>query len=166
MRVFIALLFLFSAVASHAAEIRGRVLSVADGDTVTLLDAQKVQYRICLSGIDAPERGQPFGSRSRQNLQRLVQGREVVASCHKVDRYRRQICTLYARPPECPLCDVVDVGGVQLASGLAWWYREYADEQPPAQRMDYEAREHVARSEDPGLWSQRNPVPPREWRRR
>ena len=59
---FISLLFLLAGISyAHPADRNGRVVSVADGDTVTLLDAQKVQHRIRLSGIDAPERGQRSG---------------------------------------------------------------------------------------------------------
>jgi endonuclease YncB( thermonuclease family) len=47
--------------AAHADTLRGRVVGVSDGDTVTLLDAERQQHKIRLSGIDAPENAQPFG---------------------------------------------------------------------------------------------------------
>ena len=59
------------------------VVSVADGDTVTLLDANLRQHRIRLSGIDAPEKRQPFGNRSRLHLGALVFGKQVTADCPK-----------------------------------------------------------------------------------
>lgn len=52
--------------------ISGRVVSVADGDTITVLDANKVQHKIRLAGIDAPEKSQAFGQRSRESLAELV----------------------------------------------------------------------------------------------
>lgn len=56
----------------HAGTIEGRVVGVADGDTVTVLDSNKVQHKVRLSGIDAPEKNQDFGSRSKQSLSDLV----------------------------------------------------------------------------------------------
>jgi len=89
---------------SHAAEIVGRVVSVADGDTITVLDASRQQHKIRFGGIDAPERKQAFGTRSRQNLARYVAGKEVRLDCHKVDRYHRKVCKVWVQPPDCPRC--------------------------------------------------------------
>ena len=55
--------------------ITGKVVSVADGDTITVLDADKTQHKIRLNGIDAPEKAQPFGQRSKQSLSDLVFGK-------------------------------------------------------------------------------------------
>jgi len=59
--LFTAFLLVF-AISAHAETITGRVVGIADGDTVTVLDAQKVQHKIRLAGIDAPEKAQPFGN--------------------------------------------------------------------------------------------------------
>lgn len=67
---------------AYATEIRGRVIAVGDGDIVTVLDAQRVQHRVRLQGIDAPELRQPFGQRARQALSDRVFRQEVVV---KVD---------------------------------------------------------------------------------
>ncbi|MDB5821392.1 MAG: uncharacterized protein JWR21_96 [Herminiimonas sp.] len=48
---------------AHAAELTGRVVGVHDGDTITVLDVGKTQYKIRLAGIDAPELKQAFGSK-------------------------------------------------------------------------------------------------------
>jgi endonuclease YncB( thermonuclease family) len=63
------------------------VVGVSDGDTITVLDDAKVQHKIRFAGIDAPEKGQPFGERSKQNLSALVFQK---AGCHKKDRYGRR----------------------------------------------------------------------------
>jgi endonuclease YncB( thermonuclease family) len=63
-----------------------RVVGVTDGDTITVLDSSK-QQKIRFNAIDAPERKQPFGNRSRENLARFVAGKEMRLACHKVDRY-------------------------------------------------------------------------------
>ena len=67
----------------------GRVVGVADGDTVTVLDAGRQQHKIRLGGIDAPEKAQPFGEKSKQNLSRLVFGKDVRVEWAKRDRYAR-----------------------------------------------------------------------------
>ena len=89
-----AILFVAGIQTSSAYELTGRVVSVADGDTVTLLDANLRQHRIRLSGIDAPEKRQPFGNRSRLHLGALVFGKQVTADCPKKDRYKRAVCRL------------------------------------------------------------------------
>ena len=97
---------------SSSDELTGRIVSVADGDTVTLLDTNLRQHKIRLSGIDAPERRQPFGNRSRLHLGALVFGRQVTADCPKTDRYKRAVCRLEV--------DGVDANLAQLEAGMAW----------------------------------------------
>ena len=58
----------------HAETLTGRVVRVTDGDTIVVLDTSKVQHKIRLQGIDAPERGQAFGTKSKENLSVLVAG--------------------------------------------------------------------------------------------
>ncbi len=141
-----------------AAEIVGRVVSVADGDTLTLLDTKRTQHKIRLAFIDAPEKGQPHGRRSRQNLSEHAFGKDARAHCYKTDRYERLICTV--------LVDGKDVGLAQLEAGLAWWYRKYAREQLPRQRVIYESAEDRAAADRIGLWADKDPVPPWRWRRK
>jgi endonuclease YncB( thermonuclease family) len=84
------LLFLaFFVPAVSAAVLDGRVVSVADGDTITLLDSNQQQHKIRLAGIDAPEKAQPYGQRSQQQLSELAFGKDAKADCYKVDRYDR-----------------------------------------------------------------------------
>jgi len=59
--------------------IDGRVVGVTDGDTITILDLDKGQYKLRFNGIDAPEKKQPFGNRSRQNLSTLIFDRNMRA---------------------------------------------------------------------------------------
>jgi endonuclease YncB( thermonuclease family) len=152
-----ALVVLAALAPGRALALEGRVVAVHDGDTVTLLDGARVQHRVRLAGIDAPERGQAFGTRSRENLARLVHGRRVEAHCPKRDRYGREVCSVFA--------DGRDVGLEQVRSGLAWWYREYAREQRGDERTSYAAAEGEARSTGRGLWSEANPQAPWAWRR-
>lgn len=66
------------------------MVGISDGDTITVLDRAKTQHKIRLSGIDAPEKGQAFGERSKQNLAGLLHGKRVEERCPKRDRYGRR----------------------------------------------------------------------------
>lgn len=142
---------------AHAEQRRGKVVGVADGDTLTLLDEQRRQHRIRLDGIDAPERSQPFGQRARQSLASMAHGREALAECPKTDKYGRSVCRV--------VVDGIDVGLEQVRRGLAWHYVRYAHEQSPLAREEYARAEQQARGERSGLWSYRDPTPPWDYRR-
>ncbi|HEY0172083.1 MAG TPA: thermonuclease family protein [Pyrinomonadaceae bacterium] len=137
--------------------ITGEVVAVADGDTITVLDTNRRQYRVRLAGIDAPESGQDFGQASKKNLSAAVFGKAVEVSYSKLDRYGRVL-------------GIVRLGGrdinlAQVEAGLAWHYKEYADEQTAEDRERYAAAETRARGERAGLWQQADPVKPSEFRR-
>ena len=141
----------------QAETVSGRVISVADGDTLTLLDAHHVQHKIRLSGIDAPEKRQDFGFRAKSSLAAMAAGRLAVADCRKQDRYRRSICVVRV--------DGKDVGFEQIRQGMAWWYRQYAKDQSSQERVAYERAEAHASEQRIGLWREKQPTPPWEWRR-
>jgi len=96
MRVLPLALVLLSLTAS-ADVLEGRVVSVADGDTITILNSNRQQHRIRLAGIDAPEKGQPYGQRSKQHLADLAFGKDAKADRYKIDRYGRDVCNAYQR---------------------------------------------------------------------
>lgn len=146
-----------AAMLAHAHEVDGRVVAVQDGDTVTILDGARVQHRVRIAGIDAPEKGQPFGEAAKESLARLVHGRHVEARCPKRDRYGREVCSVFL--------GARDVGLEQVRGGYAWWYREYAREQTPDDRATYEAAESDARQARRGLWTDQAPQPPSTFRR-
>lgn len=141
----------------HAADVSGRVIAVADGDTLTVLDAGRVPRKLRLDAIDAPERRQPYGQRARESLADLAHGRTARAECPKVDRYGRAVCRV--------IVDGVDVGLQQIRRGLAWHYTRYAHEQPAELRTAYNKAELAARAERSGLWSGTEPTPPWDYRR-
>lgn len=134
------------------------VVGVTDGDTITVLDSQKQQHKIRLAGIDAPEKKQPFGQRSKQHLSDLIFAKNVTLDCGKADRYHREVCVV--------LIDGRDANLALVDAGMAWWYRKYAKEQTAQQRTAYEAAEDGARTGKRGLWADNNPMPPWEWRHR
>jgi endonuclease YncB( thermonuclease family) len=90
-RLFGAFLLVVALSPAWAGVLAGKVVAVADGNTITVLDKSKIQHKIRLAGIDAPERGQPFGQRSKELLSDLVFGKNVHVYMEKVDRYGRQV---------------------------------------------------------------------------
>ncbi len=163
-RIALALL-LFSSPAL-AAQLECRVIGVADGDTITCLTADRKSERIRLRGIDAPERKQPFGTRSQQHLADLVHGKTATIHWNKRDRWKRIIGAVWVEPADCAGCGhTLDVGRAQLASGMAWWYEHYAKEQPMEERRAYEFEQTEARARSVGLWRDPRPIPPWDWRR-
>lgn len=96
------------------ADITGKVVAVADGDTITVLDSSKMQHKIRLAGIDAPESKQAFGQASKKHLSDLVYDRDVTLDCGKTDKYRREICVV--------MIDGKDANLAQIEAGMAWWY--------------------------------------------
>lgn len=140
-----------------AETIQGKVVRVADGDTIMVLDQAKTQHKIRLSGIDAPEKGMPFGQKSKQHLSDLVAGRMVMVETIKVDRYKRNVGKV--------LLDGQDANLAQVEAGFAWHYKAYQREQSPADRHVYSQAEERAREAKKGLWLDREPEPPWEWRK-
>src|ERR1700675_3433409 len=72
-----------------AATLAGRAVRVSDGDTVTVLTAENRQFKIRLSGIDAPEKKQPFGAHAKETLARQLFGQAIIVEWSKTDRYGR-----------------------------------------------------------------------------
>ena len=140
-----------------AESISGRIVAVADGDTLTLLDRSFVEHKIRLSGIDAPEKKQAFGQRAKAALSANAYGLQAEADCLKTDRYRRNICVVRVNRR--------DVGLEQIRAGMAWWYRQYARDQTLQEQRVYEDAEEQAKSAKRGLWIDKEPIPPWEWRR-
>lgn len=154
--------------------LEGRIVHVEDGDTVVLLDANRVQHKIRLADIDAPETchrqrdpactrkpGQPFGDKSRQALEALIKGQQAVARCRGAvnpGRDDRQVCFI----------NVGASGGGQPESvnyklvkqGMAWVEPRFAKD-PLLHAIGADAR-----AKRIGLWSMPNPIEPRDWRGR
>lgn len=133
------------------ADLTGEVVGVSDGDTLTLLVGGKLQEKIRLSKIDAPESKQPFGQKAKQALSGKVFGRQVRVVYKERDQYQRIIGTVWL--------DGREINLEMVKEGLAWHYRAY--DQTPA----YAEAEAAARQAQLGLWNDRSPVPPWEFRR-
>jgi endonuclease YncB( thermonuclease family) len=154
--VLLASVLLLAAENTSADTIHGRIIGITDGDTVKILTADHTDVKVRLAGIDAPEKRQAFGDRSKTNLSRMAFQQNVEADCGKTDRYQRRVCVLYVGG--------IDLNLEQVRQGMAWHYKKYEREQSPRQREEYAAAEFNAKVRRVGLWSEKNPVPPWEFR--
>lgn len=157
-RLFAFALAWLSISTASAIQLQGEVVGLSDGDTVTVLDAKLTQHKVRLAGIDAPERNQPFGNRSRQNLADLVFRKQVVVEWSKHDRYGRIVGKVLVAGRDASLA--------QVASGLAWHYKAYQREQSEADQIAYSAAEDAARSKSIGLWQDPKPIAPWDFRKK
>ena len=159
MKFLLSILLIFSVCSASASKmLQGKVVSVADGDTITVLDAEKIQHKIRLQGIDAPEKAQAFGAKSKQALYELVHGKTVQIAYEKSDKYGRILGKV--------LLDGQDICHQQIKAGLAWHYKKYQNQQPLADRDAYSASETAAKNEKLGLWSDPRPMAPWDFRKR
>jgi len=157
MRNLYLILSLLLATSASAETITGRVVSIADGDTVTILDSSNTQHKIRLAQIDAPETGhgrnkpaQPYGEKSKAALADFVFQKTVDADCQTKDRYGREVCKI--------LLNGLDVNLEQVKNGMAWVYVKYAREQ------QYFEAEATVKEKRIGLWADSDPIAPWEYR--
>ena len=156
LRLAVSILLFLTLPLVQAETLSGRVVRVTDGDTIVVLDSSKVQHKIRLTGIDAPERGQAYGTKSKEHLSELVAGKSVVIDYNKYDRYQRILGKV--------IFNGEDVNLEQVEAGMAWHYKKYQGEQSASDRVKYSDAELEARRHKLGLWHDPNPVPPWEYR--
>jgi micrococcal nuclease len=144
-------LFFFLILPIYCETITGKVVSVSDGDTITILDASKKQYKIRFEHIDAPEKKQPFGEKSKQFVSKLIFGKTVKVKTSIKGRYGRYIGSIYL--------DEVNINLEVVKAGLAWHYKRYSKDKT------FAAAESLARKKKAGLWIDANPIAPWEFRR-
>ena len=132
---------------------------------MSVLTVNHKQHKIRLAGIDAPEKAnsekapetaQAFGERSKQNLASIVFNKNVVVEWSKLDRY--------GRPVGKVMVNGIDANLAQIKAGMAWWYEKYRKEQSPVDQRMYAQAEQQARLQQVGLWRDKNPIPPWEFR--
>ena len=150
--VTLSALLIFLQTLANGDVLTGKVVSVTDGDTIKILTKNKTLYKIRLNCIDAPERSQAFGKRSKANLSKLVAGRIVDVHYKKLDRYGRVLGVIFV--------DDRDINLRQIKDGFAWVYRRYC------KRADYYKAEEYARDRKLGLWNDKYAIPPWEFRYR
>ncbi|QEF99742.1 Thermonuclease precursor [Stieleria maiorica] len=131
----------------------GRVVGVTDGDTLDVLRSDNSTVRVRFNGVDAPERGQPFGDNAKRYVSDTFhRSPDVTIIDLGQDRYGRTIGEVIAGGRRL---------GVDLvAAGLAWHYVKYSPDD-----TELADAERTAREAKRGLWSDPRHVAPWEWRK-
>lgn len=145
-----ALAFVLTLPSLTYADFTGKVVAVADGDTLTVL-RDREQIKVRLVEIDAPEKAQAFGNRAKQSLSDLCFGKNATLAEQGKDRYGRTLARV--------TCDGMDANAEQVRRGMAWVYRKYAPKDAPLYAVEGEAK-----AAKRGLWADADPIPPWEWR--
>jgi endonuclease YncB( thermonuclease family) len=129
-----------------------KVTAITDGDTFKGLTSDETEMKFRIYGIDAPEKKQPFGNRSKQYLSDLIFGQTVYIKSHGKDRYNRWIAQVYTKEGR-------DVSAEMLKAGMAWHYKQYDNSER------YAKLENISRSKKRGLWKDKTPIPPWKYRK-
>lgn len=135
---------------------KARIVSVSDGDSLTLIASDEQTYKIRLQGIDAPEKKQPYGQACTQQLRHMSATKKPQVTLYKKDRYARLVAKI--------VIDGKDVALEQLKQGCAWHYKAYAKEQSAADQKAYARAEQQARQSKRGLWQDKRPQAPWDYR--
>jgi endonuclease YncB( thermonuclease family) len=150
-----SILFLLSVVLwwclSAHKTISCRVTGIKDGDTIEILTGARKSMTVRLHGIDAPEKSQPFSQKSKENLSKLIYGKQVRLYTYGNDRYGRLIADVFI--------DTINVNYLQVAVGLAWHYKQYSDDETLAYLQEQARRQKL------GLWQEADPVAPWQYRK-
>lgn len=144
-------LFLLSVAQVQAESFTGKLVKVLDGDTVEVMHDGKAE-RIRLAQIDCPEKGQPFGQAARRYVLDVAAQKVVTVEVETVDRYGRTVGEIF-------FSNGTNLNKQIVGAGYAWQYKKYSKD--PA----YADLEAEARASRLGLWKDKNPIPPWEWRK-
>lgn len=160
MKKLIIFVFLFSFILT-AAEIKGTVQKVIDGDTIIILDEDqeliktnnnnvkiilKGKYKVRLADIDAPETKQQFGLESKKYLEDLCLGKKVIIKFHQIDMYGRIVGTIIYKNES--------LNEQMVKDGFAWWFKDYS------KKIWFYDLEQEAKSNKRGIWKEENNIPP------
>lgn len=136
--------------------IEGKVIIVSDGDELRVKTTAGVTYTIKILGIDAPEKGQDYGTAARKDLESRVLDKDVKIVVHRKDSEGRYMGTVFFEGQ--------DIGVRMLENGSAWHYKRVSGEQSSEARVRYAKAELKAREAKVGLWAAAIPMPPWEFR--
>jgi len=150
------LIYLISAIGVQAETLVGKVVGITDGDTITVLDADKTEHKIRLMGIDAPEKKQDFGNESKKALSNYIYQKEITVEYRKQDRNKRKVGKI--------ILGKQDICLQMIKDGMAWHYKDYEKEQPKIDRDLYSQAELKAREAKIGLWQDSKAIEPSSFR--
>ena len=149
--ILVSLFFLFY-LSVFSQTITGKVVGVTDGDTFKLLEKDSILHRVRVANIDCPEKGQPFGKKAKQFSSKALYLKTIQITVLNTDRYGRLIAFAFYD-------DDLNLSQELVRNGLAWNYDQYSDD---AILIDLQKE---AKKNKLGLWIDKNPVPPWEWRK-
>ena len=150
-KLLLTTLSLLFSLSIQAEIIEGKVVKIADGDTLTLLTSTNQQVKVRLAGIDTHEKKQPFGKRAKQTLANLAFQKQDLVEVETKDRYGRTVGTVFVGSQ--------NLNAELVRQGMAWVYRKYTNYQKLF------ALEADAKEAKRGLWSSNNPIKPWLWRK-
>ena len=150
--LFALLLLIFTALSACSSEENTcRVVGISDGDTLTCLAKNNRQIKVRLAEIDAPEKKQAFGQKSKKALSDMVYLRDVRLSLKGQDRYQRTLAIVYYQDKNINL--------EMVKQGMAWAYKQYSHDPVYLQAQENAQAKRI------GLWTDNNPIEPSQWRR-
>lgn len=150
-RIFFILVISLLPVLCLAQHFSVKVIGISDGDTFTCINDDNLQLKIRINGIDAPEKRQAFGNKSKEFLSSLIFGKKISIDVQSKDGYGRYIAYVYS--PEGK-----DVALLMLHEGMAWHFTKYDNSKV------YSDAENVARKAKRGLWTESSPIAPWDFR--
>jgi endonuclease YncB( thermonuclease family) len=154
MRRFLPLVLALAPLDAASAEtLAGKVVSVADGDSLVIVDKDAKRHRVRLAEIDAPERKQPFGAEARKSLSAICLHKPASVEVSETDSHQRAVGKVK--------CGEVDANAEQVRRGMAWVNARNTMPNSPLPEMEANARLRGL-----GLWAGDKPEPPWEWRQR
>ena len=149
---------------SVRADFTAKVQRVVDGDTVHVVNKAGKKFKVRLTGIDAPEKNQPYGLASTYKLTELLINKWVLlkskpdnGNLYSIDRYNRVLAKV--------ILDGRDINLAQVSSGYAWHFKRYQKQQSSSDREAYKDAELNAKKNKLGLWKEKKPIAPWNWRR-
>ena len=146
------------------ADFTAKVQRVVDGDTVHVIDKAGKKFKVRLTGIDAPEKNQPYGLAATYKLTEILINKLVLLKSkpnngkpYTIDRYKRVLAKI--------ILDGKDINLSQVLTGYAWHFKRYQKQQSPSDRELYSEAEIDAKKNELGLWEEKNPIAPWKWRK-
>ncbi|MDY0223000.1 MAG: thermonuclease family protein [Desulfobacterium sp.] len=152
MRTLLFIFFCLSTTTSFALSFSGKVVKVSDGDAIQVMREGKAE-KVRLAEIDCPETNQPFGQAAKRFTLDLAAHKIVTVEVETKDRYGRTV-------GEVILPDGSSLNRRIVEEGYAWWYRKYSEDNSLSEL------ESKAQANKKGMWADKNPVAPWEWRRK
>ena len=146
------------------ADFTAKVQRVVDGDTVHVVNKAGKKFKVRLTGIDAPEKNQPYGLAATYKLTEILINKLVLLKSkpnngkpYTIDRYKRVLAKI--------ILDGKDINLSQVLTGYAWHFKRYQKQQSPSDRELYSEAEIDAKKNKLGLWGEKNPIAPWKWRK-